>query len=264
MNIEKNMSKENNEIESKKLIIPIYSTGGEIVVEIKTVLEKIKSDFQDILFLDTVDFGRCLLIDDVVQTAETDHEIYDKSILSLLRKEDKKILILGGGDGYVSQMALKINPDLEIKVIELDAKVVSGCEKYLGQQVFQDKRVELHIEDAFKYLKECSERGEVFDGVVCDLTDEPVREEELKNFQDFYGRILTLSAGVISDGGWVSLQAGAAKVTAEHMDAVSLLGEIVARNFKDVFRKDVLIPSFGEENAFLFARKRNSEKKESS
>jgi spermidine synthase len=220
------------------------------------VLEKTKSDFQDILFIDTVDFGRCLLIDDVVQTAETDHEVYDKAILQSLRKEDKNILILGGGDGYVSEMALKINPDLKIKVIELDAKVVDGCEKYLDQKIFKDPRVELHIEDAFKYLKDCAERGENFDGVVCDLTDEPIREEELKNFKDFYERIAALSNGAISEGGWFSVQAGAAKVTGEHMDAVSILEKILENDFENITRKDVLIPSFGEENAFLYGRKK--------
>lgn len=250
------MEKESAKKKMDDLIIPVYSTGEEIKVRVKNILEKTKSDFQDILFIDTVEFGRCLLIDDVMQTAETDHDVYDRAILNSLRKTDKKILILGGGDGYVSEMALKINPDLEIKVIELDAKVVEGCEKHLGQKVFKDKRVDLHIEDAFKYLKDCAEKGETFDGVVCDLTDEPVREEELKNFQSFYERILDLSGGAISKNGWFSMQAGAYKVSGEHMDAVSILEKIIEKSFKDISRQDVMIPSFGEKNAFLYGRKK--------
>ncbi len=248
--------KSRSENKKEDLMMPIYSTGENLKVAVKSVLGEMKSVFQDISFLDAVDFGRCLLIDGIMQTAETDHNVYDETILSLLKETDRKIIILGGGDGYVAEMALKLNPKLEIRVIELDEKVVSGCNQFLDQNIFEDKRVNLLIEDAFKYLKERADRGEIYDGVVCDLTDEPVREEELKNFQDFYGRILALSANVISEKGWVSMQAGAAKVTAEHMDAVALLTEIVEKDFVNVSRKDVMIPSFGEENAFLFASKR--------
>lgn len=238
-----------------ELAIPIFSTGEKMKIKVKNVIGKIKSDFQDILFLDTSNFKRCLVIDGIMQTAETDHEVYDNAILKKLRKADKKILILGGGDGYVAEMALRINPSLKIKVIELDVEVVKGCEKYLEQKIFKDPRVQLYIEDAFHYLKNTINKNGKFDGIICDLTDEPIRKRDQKDFRKFYKEVISLSEDALNDNGWISLQAGASRVTPEHMDAVSILEKILKKSFKDISRKDEMIPSFGEKNAFLYARK---------
>jgi hypothetical protein len=52
------------------------------------------------------------------------------------------------------------------------------------------------------------------------------------------------------------MQAGASKVTDKHIDMTVILKKILsASKFKGIYRKDVMIPSFGEENAFLFGRK---------
>lgn len=240
----------------EELVIPIFSTGEEMKIRVKNIVGKIKSDFQDILFLDTVDFGRCLIIDGIMQTAETDHEIYDKAILKSLNKKDERILILGGGDGYVAEMALKLNPDLKIKVIDLDIEVVKGCEKYLNQKIFKDKRARLYIEDAFNYLKNTAKHNGKFDGIVCDLTDEPIRKKDQKNFSEFYEEIINLSKNILEKDGWMSLQAGASKVTPDHINAASIIRNLLEKDFKDVSRADKMIPSFGEKNAFLYGRKK--------
>ncbi len=247
---EKYINKEN------ELTIPVYANGEQMKIKIKEVLSGVKSSFQDILFVDTDDFGKCLVIDGIMQTAESDHEVYDKAILRELKKEDQKILILGGGDGYVAREALNINPDLKVSVVDLDAEVVKGCEQFLDQKVFKDFRVKLCIEDAFKYLKDMSKDGEMFDGVVVDLTDEPEREDALADFKKFYEEILALSKDVLKDGGWVSMQAGAAETTKDYFNAVSVLEKTLSKKgFQDISREDFLIPSFGEKNAFLYGKK---------
>ena len=241
---------------NEELVIPVFSTGEDMKIKIKNIVGKIKSDFQDILFLDTFEFGRCLVIDGIMQTADVDHEIYDKAILEALDEKDRNVLILGGGDGYVAEMALKLNPDLKIKVIDLDVEVVKGCEKHLNQEVFKDKRVHLYIEDAFNYLKNIAKQNYKFDGIICDLTDEPIRKKDQKNFSKFYEEVIDLSKDVLKENGWISLQAGASKITSGHIDAAFLIEGLLKKKYRDVSRKDVLIPSYGEENAFLFARKK--------
>jgi spermidine synthase len=242
--------------EENELVIPIFSTNKEIKIKIKNIIGKTKSDFQDILFLDTDEFGRCLVIDGIMQTAEKDHDIYDKTILKNLSKKNKNILILGGGDGYVAEMALKINSDLKIKVVDLDIEVVKGCEKHLDQKIFKNKKVHLYIEDAFNYLKNTAKHNGKFDGVICDLTDEPIRKKDQKNFSKFYEEIISLSRNVLTENGWISLQAGASKVTSGHIDAVSIIKNILEKDFKNVSQVDAMIPSFGEKNAFLYANKK--------
>lgn len=239
-----------------ELIIPIFSTGEDMKIKVEKIVGKVKSGFQDILFIDTPEFGRCLVIDGIMQTSETDHAIYDKAILKNLTKTDSNILILGGGDGYVAEGALKINPNLKIKVIDLDVEVVKGCEKYLDQKIFKDKRVHLYIEDAFNYLKNTVKYNGKFDGIICDLTDEPLRKKEQKNFSKFYKEIISLSKNALKNDGWISLQAGAAHVTCGHIDAVSVIKKLLEKDFKDISSQYVMIPSFGEKNAFLYGKKK--------
>lgn len=242
--------------ENNELVIPVFKTGEEIKTPIKRIIGNIKSDFQEILFIDTEEFGKCLIIDGLTQTSDNDHEIYDRAILKPLGKNDKDILILGGGDGYVAEMALKNNSNLNIKIVDLDVEVIHGCKKYLGQKVFENPRVKLYIEDGFNYLKNTIKKNGKLDGIVCDLTDEPIRKKDQKDFEKFYGEIFSLSEKALKKDGWISLQAGASEVSSGHIDAVAILKRLLAKNFKDVSRKDILIPSFGEENAFLYARKK--------
>lgn len=236
-------------------VIPVYSTGKEMKIKTKNIIGKIKSNFQDILFLDTYDYGRCLIINGIMQSSEKDHEIYDQTILEPLQKKDRKILILGGGDGYVAEMALKLNPNLKINIVDLDMEVIKGCERYLNQEIFKNKRVCVHIEDALFYLKKTAKGNDKFDGIVCDLTDEPSAKNNQKDFSKFYEEIISLSNTVLKKHGWISMQAGASKTVFEHLDEVSILSKILDKEFKNITRKDLLIPSFGEKNAFLFANR---------
>lgn len=243
-----------------ELVVPIFSNDETVKVKIKKILGKVHSHFQDILFIDTPRFGKCLIIDGIMQTADSDHHIYDEAILSKLKSTDRNILILGGGDGYVAEKALKINPHLDINVVDLDIEVVHGCKKYLGQKVFDNERVHLYIEDAFNFLKDKKISGRkmrTYDGIVVDLTDEPIRGQELEDFRKFYSELLALCHDRLKKGGWLSIQAGASQVTSGHIDAVAVLSDVIQQRFKrqKIERKDVMIPSFGESNAFLFVKK---------
>lgn len=241
------------------ITIPIYCTGGKLKIKIKKHLAKIKSDFQELLFINTFDFGKYFLIDGITQTSDADHIFYDKEILKKLRKNDEYILVLGGGDGYVAETAMKINPKLNIRVIDLDMEVVKGCEKYLGQKVFKNKKVKLFIEDALHHLRVLIKKNKIkIDGIIFDLTDEPIRKKDKDakaSFTRFYKELIDVSHGALKKDGWLSLQAGASKVIPKYNDAVASLEKLLKKKFRKVERTDIIIPSFGEKNAFLFAKK---------
>lgn len=244
---------------AKHLIIPIYSTGKNMKLAVKRRIAEIDSGFQKILFVDSSDFGKCLFIDGITQCSEKDHDLYDREILKMLGEEDKNILVLGGGDGYVAEMALKVNPKVNVRVIDLDVEVVKNCEKYLDQKIFKNKQVKLYIEDALHHLRVLIKKNKIkLDGIVFDLTDEPVRKKDnnaKKSFMKFYEELVNISHEALKEGGWVSMQAGASKVIPKYNDAVATLGKLLKKKFKKVERTDIMIPSFGEKNAFLFGRK---------
>lgn len=50
--------------------------GGTFSFEVKEVLHQEKSDFQDILVLDTTSFGKVLVLDGIVQCSEKDEFSY--------------------------------------------------------------------------------------------------------------------------------------------------------------------------------------------
>jgi len=240
----------------KSISLPIFCSGEMMNVPIKKMLSATTSEFQEIKVFDTDDFGRCLVINDVMQTAESDHEIYDRELLKLLKKSDRKIIILGGGDGYVAEMALKLNNKLNIKIVDLDMAVVQTAENLLNQKIFKHKNIELYVEDVFRFLKfTIHQLNGQFDGIVCDLTDTPIGRKEKKDFEKFYTGIASFSEKVLKPGGWISLQGGASKVTTNFIDSAKILERILRRKFTQVKRNDILVPSYGESCAFLFGRK---------
>jgi len=240
-----------------QLIMPVFSTGGEMKIDVRSILAEIKSEYQEILFIDTPIYGKCLVIDGIIQTSEYDHELYDRTILSSLKPKDKKLLILGGGDGYVAQTALSINPNLHITVVDLDREVVEGCKRHLSQKVFADRKIELHIENALDFIEKTARQRQRFDGIICDLTDAPISTHDKKDFLKFYEKVISCCSSALKKNGWISMQAGASHVAFGHIDAVSTLLKLLGKHCKSVSRKDVLISSYGEENTFLFAEKRS-------
>lgn len=235
---------------------PIYRNGKVIKTRVIKKLAETNSTFQNIIIVDLKKFGKSLVIDGLVQTSEFDHERYDKALLAPLKKTDKNIIILGGGDGYVAEMALKINPKLKINIIDLDAEVVFLAKKYLNQKVFSHPNVTLNIGDALNYLKiYASNYEEKIDGIVSDLTDNPVGSNGVKRkINEFYGEIFKLSKEILKPEGWISVQAGASIVVPKYIDAAKITENKFKKVFGNFSRKDVLIPSFGEKNSFIWAK----------
>lgn len=233
---------------------PVYRTGKIVRTRVIKKLAERVSSFQKIVVADLKKFGKSLIIDGLVQTSEFDHDIYDKAILSKLKPTDRHILILGGGDGYVAEMALKINPDLKITIIDLDVEVVNACKKYLHQAIFSHPNVQLNIGDALSFLQTYhSKGGEPVDGIVSDLTDNPIGVKGAKTkLKYFYEQIFTLSKKILKRDGWISVQAGASEVIPKYVDAASMIQTLIAKIFGNYERKDVSVPSFGEKNSFIF------------
>lgn len=240
---------EKEDCAEKVLKLPIYSTGDTIDVALNSIIVEISSGFQEIAFVDTKKFGKCLVIDGVIQTAQTDHDIYDGEMLKKMKPSDRNILILGGGDGYIAERAIAENPKVHVDIADLDVEVVKGCEQYLGQDIFGDKRVKLNIGDALHFMKMSDKK---YDGVVCDLTDAPIGRKEKAEFEKFFEEVIELSAKCLKKGGWMSIQSGASAVSSEYIDAVNIVGKILKKHFKNVERSDMHIPSYGESCAFLF------------
>lgn len=227
--------------------------GPGLKIRVKELIHKSSSPYQKIVIYDTEPFGKCLILDDVIQCAESDHAIYDKAILKKLRAEDRRLLILGGGDGYTAEMAIKLNPEIDITVVDLDAAVVAACKQFLGQKVFDSQRVKLVVDDAFHFMAKAGKGS--YDGIVCDLTDFPVGYNDGK-LRGFFTQIFSLSKRILKNNGWIGVYAGSKNLSiATEGYVLDILSALLEQNFAGIERQEALIPSFGEPCYFLYGNK---------
>lgn len=243
--------------ELKTITIPVYKTNTKKEIKVHTKLAEIKSPFQKIQVLDLDPYGKTLLIDGITQLSESDTQIYDKAITSLVRPTDKNILVLGGGDGFVAEEILKRNKKAQVTIAELDPEVVFCARTYFGKDVvFDDPRVSLWIGDALHYLKTAETAKKQFDGIIIDLTDNPVGSgKPLKKLEQFYGKLLKQAMSVLKEGGWISSQAGPVKAQAPYVTTYKVLRPLFMQYLGDVTEQKLFIPSFLEENVFLFGKR---------
>jgi spermidine synthase len=86
----------------------------------------------------------------------------------LTHPQPEKILIVGGGDGGASREVLK-HPVKKVKLVDIDAAVIEVSRKYLPKLGnWNDRRLEVLVEDAVKYL---ALSDEIYDVIVMDSTD---------------------------------------------------------------------------------------------
>ena len=166
--------------------------GLEQRIQVRGVLYEGRSDYQTIRVLDTVPFGRALILDRALQTTETDEFIYHEmmvhpALISLAQPE--RVLIVGGGDGGCLRRALE-HPLREVVQVELDRAVVETCRRYLPQVsrgAFDDPRVRLLFADGYEFVEKAQEP---FDAIIVDLTDPIPSSPSLRLFTvDFYQAI---------------------------------------------------------------------------
>ncbi|KAJ9702091.1 hypothetical protein PVL29_004029 [Vitis rotundifolia] len=160
---------------------------------LNSVLHKGTSQYQDIVLLDTKHFGKALVIDGKMQSAEVDEFIYHECLIHpalLCHPNPKTIFIMGGGEGSAAREALRHNSIEKVVMCDIDQEVVDFCRRYLtvNQEAFRNKKLNLVINDA---KAELERRNEKFDIIVGDLAD-PVEGGPCYQLytKSFYERIL--------------------------------------------------------------------------
>jgi len=179
----------------------------KLTAEISCFLEgeelvRTNTKFQELIIVQTKEFGKVLFLDGVCQLSEKDEHIYHESMVHpamLAHKNPKKVIVIGGGDGGVLKQVLKYPVEKAVQ-IELDPGVVENSKKHLpsvSEGSLDDKRVEILYEDGRKYLEETDEK---FDVIFLDLT-EPTGPSAKLFTKEFY----SLVQSRLSEGGIVSL-----------------------------------------------------------
>ncbi|XP_042499169.1 thermospermine synthase ACAULIS5 [Macadamia integrifolia] len=215
-------------------------------------LHKGSSEFQDIALLDTKHFGKILVIDGKMQSAEIDEFIYHECLIHpplLCHPNPRTIFIMGGGEGSAAREALRHKNVERVVMCDIDQEVVDFCRKYLtvNQKAFQDKKLHLVINDA---KAELEARTEKFDVIVGDLAD-PVEGGPCYQLytKSFYENVLKPK---LNDNGIFVTQAGPAGVLT-HKEVFSSIYNTLKHVFKYVLAYTAHVPSFADTWGWVMA-----------
>ncbi|XP_020202325.1 thermospermine synthase ACAULIS5 isoform X1 [Cajanus cajan] len=213
---------------------------------LNSILHTGASQYQDIALLDTKPFGKALVIDGKLQSAEIDEFVYHECLVHpalLHHPNPKNVFIMGGGEGSTARELLRHKTIDKVVMCDIDEEVVNFCKSYLvvNKEAFRDMRLEVIINDARAELEARDE--ESYDVIVGDLADPidggPCYKLYTKSFYEF------IVKPRLKKGGIFVTQAGPAGIFS-HTEVFSCIYNTLRQVFKYVVPYSAHIPSYAD------------------
>ena len=142
-------------------------------LRIRDVLLNATTPYQDMLLVETEEYGRMMLLDGAIQITEKDEFCYSEMMAHVAlcsHPAPRRVLIVGGGDGAVLREALRHDCVEKAVLIDIDEQVTAASKKYLPtiSTALGDPRADVRAMDALEYIR--TARNE-FDVAIVDSTD---------------------------------------------------------------------------------------------
>jgi len=149
-------------------------------LECKGVLHSSQSSFQKIEVVESLDFGRMLVLDGVINLTERDEFVYHEMLAHVplfSHPDPSQILIVGGGDGGTAREVIKHEGISSIQQVEIDKEVIAVSKKYFPSlsASLDHPKVNVLLSDAIQYVREIEEK---FDIILIDSTDPVIDQSE--------------------------------------------------------------------------------------
>lgn len=264
------------EVLHKDYISDFTLSGFHIRYQIEKLLLNQRTPYQQLTIIDNREFGRMLFLDNELQIAAYDAQLYNQALVEPLVKHFQqlgrpmeKVAILGGGDGGVLKAVLASEVK-QVTLVDIDAEVVQAAQQHLVEicgQAFADPRLELKIGDACEFM----EAAQGYDAVIYDLTMTPdhlnpqvdaqdqVKDQVEEQPQaralptaDFFPRLFAGIQRSLKPDGMLTMQVGSRFDPKVRLQAERLL----SRHFTQIQFSEVYIPSFCE--GWIFAQAHQS------
>jgi spermidine synthase len=126
-------------------------------------------------------YGKILFLDGEVQSAESDEAIYHEHLVhpvlnAMAERREKRVLIVGGGEGATAREVLKWGPESVAHVdwVDYDGDLVDLCRRHLSyadDPVYNDPRIHFFPADIRAYW---ASNNAQYDIVILDLPDPDV------------------------------------------------------------------------------------------
>jgi spermidine synthase len=202
-----------------RVFAEVARSGFQQRFQLRASLWEGRSAYQHVEIIDTVSFGRALVLDDALQTTQADEFLYHEPLVHvplLAHPDPRRVLIVGGGDGGALRHVLLHDSVVRAVQVEIDELVVTACQEWLPELaggVFEHPRAELIIGDGLAYMRDVSDP---FDVILVDSTD-PVGPAEGLISEEFY----RLAAGALAQDGIFAMQTGSPLLMRDELDAAA-------------------------------------------
>jgi spermidine synthase len=148
--------------------------GFRIRLKADRVLFDSETEHQQLIILETPEFGRVMMLDGVIQLASKDEFVYHEMMSHVplfAHGRAKQVLIVGGGDCGIAEEVLKHKSVERLTQVEIDASVVEFSKQHFPEftkPVLGNKRFDLVIDDGMNFVAKTDRR---FDVIIVDSTD---------------------------------------------------------------------------------------------
>ena len=221
---------------SEPWFVEKHTPHAGITLAVEARLFEGRSRFQKVEVLQTVGFGRMLLLDGAVMLTERDEFIYHEMLVHpalFAHPAPERVLIVGGGDGGSVRETIKHEAVRRVTLVEIDGMVVETCRRFFPALTasLEDPRVEVRIQDGFEFL---AGRRAAFDVILVDSTDPvPLAVEGAPGPAErlFTPRFYAMLRAALRPGGLVAFQSEnpfySGKILAEmHRDLRAAFGKV--------------------------------------
>ncbi len=149
------------------------TVGAALSMDVRRVLFREKSPYQEIEVIETSGFGKVLLIDGLVMLTEKDEFIYHEMIAHtplFVHQRPESVLVIGGGDGGTIREIIRHPEVRHATLVDIDKMVTDACLEYfpgVAGKLLTDK-VTCRFEDGVAFVKNTPEK---YDVIIIDSTD---------------------------------------------------------------------------------------------
>ena len=201
---------------TNKWIEETIEPGLRVQYGLKKLVCTGQSKFQTVDLVDLEPFGRCLIIDGLMQSSQLDECVYHESLVHpalLAHPNPRSVYIGGGGEGSTAREVLRHRSVERCVMVDIDGVVVDFCRDNLPENAaaFADPRLELIIDDAKAVLEQASTG---FDVIIMDL-DDPL--EGGPCFQLYSTEFYSMVKSKLNPGGIFVTQSGQAGMKQHHL-----------------------------------------------
>ncbi len=154
-----------------------YDRSWKIGPHHSSIIANFSTRVAQVTVMETVDFGKVVLIDGEIQSSAADQKFYHQALcrpaLAACQGDLKRVLVLGGGELCTIKEVLAWPSVTHVDMVDYDQTFVEFAKRRLQDwhdDSYKDPRVTINIADAWSWTYN-RKGGELYDSIIIDLTD---------------------------------------------------------------------------------------------